>query len=156
MRFFLRPCEWLLFLLLLSWQGNANAQVNLPIYTGYLVNGFQNWSWATVNVANPSPVYTNSDSISITDGDNYQALYLEHTPFNTVPYASLDFWINGGASGGQKLQVAGLLNGNSMFDYPLVLETNVWQHINIPLSDLGVADATNCTGFWIQGAESAA
>ena len=136
--------------------GSSFGQANLPIYTDYLVNGFQNWSWAAVNTANTSPTYTNSDSISITDGANYQAFYLEHTPFNTSPYASLDFWINGGVSGGQKLQEAGLLNGNSMYDYPVELETNVWQHISIPLSDLGVADATNCSGFWIQGAEYAA
>ena len=138
---------------ILASRGSSYGQANLPIYTDYLVNGFQNWSWAGVNLANTSPVYTNSHSISITDNTNYQALYLEHTPFNTTPYASLDFWINGGASGGQRLQVAGLLNGNSMFNYPIVLETNVWQHINIQLSDLGVADATNCSGFWIQGAE---
>jgi alpha-N-arabinofuranosidase len=135
---------------------NSYGQANLPIYTDHLVNGFQNWSWALVNPANTSPVYAGSDSISVTDGANYQALYLEHTPFNTSPYASLDFWINGGASGGQKLQVVGLLNGNNMFGYPLALETNVWQHVSIPLSDLGVADATNCTGFWIQSAEYSA
>jgi hypothetical protein len=153
MRFLLWPYAWLPILLPVFLQGNAGAQANLPIYTDYLVNGFQNWSWATVNLANTSPVYTNSDSISVTDNTNYEALYLEHTPFNTLPYASLDFWINGGPSGGQKVQVAGLLNGLSMFNYPLVLETNVWQHINIPLSDLGVADATNCTGFWIQSGQ---
>ena len=28
------------------------AQDNLPIYTDNLVNGFQNWSWATVNLTN--------------------------------------------------------------------------------------------------------
>jgi len=101
---------------ILASRGSSYGQANLPIYTDYLVNGFQNWSWAGVNLANTSPVYTNSHSISITDNTNYQALYLEHTPFNTTPYASLDFWINGGASGGQRLQVAGLLNGNSMFN----------------------------------------
>ena len=153
MRSFLRPFSGLLVLLPCFLCGNARAQANLPVYTDYLVNGFQNWSWAAVNLVNTSPVYTNSHSISITDNTNYQALYLEHTPFNTTPYASLDFWVNGGASGGQKLQVAGLLNGNSMFNYPIVLETNIWQHINIPLSNLGVADATNCSGFWIQSAE---
>jgi hypothetical protein len=141
---------------LLAGLGNSSGQANLPIYTDYLVNGFQNWSWAAANLVNTSPVYTNRYSLSVTDGANYQALYLEHTPFNTSPYASLDFWINGGASGGQKLQVVGLLNGNNMFGYPLALETNVWQHMSIPLSNLGVADATNCTGFWIQGAEYAA
>lgn len=129
----------------------AQAQPNLPVYTGYLVNGFQNWSWATVNLANTSPTYTGSDTISVTDGADYQALYLEHSPFNTSAYTSLDFWINGGGSGGQKQQVVGLINGTPELTYSLgTLQTNVWQHFTIPLSSLGIAGTTNCTGFFIQ------
>lgn len=133
------------------------AQPNLPIYTGYLVNGFQNWSWATVNMANTSPLYSGSDTISVTDGANYQALYLEHSPFNTSAYNSLDFWINGGTSGGQKLQVVGLINGTGQTAYSLgTLQTNVWQHFTIPLSSLGIAGNTNCTGYFIQSAIASA
>src|SRR5580658_4926588 len=104
---------------------NSYGQANLPIYTNHLVNGFQNASWATVNLANKSPVYTNADSytntasISVTDGPNYQALALERAAFNTSPYSSLDFEINGGSSGGQKLWVTGLLNGTNQNDYSL-------------------------------------
>ena len=32
--------------------GPGIAQANLPLYTDNLVNGFQNWSWATVNLLN--------------------------------------------------------------------------------------------------------
>jgi hypothetical protein len=133
---------------------SAKAQANLPIYTDYLANGFQNWSWASVNLANTSPVNSGSDSISVTAGANYQALYLSHPPFNTSLYSSLDFWINGGSSGGQKLQVvglSGLSNGVAQLSYSLgTLQTNVWQHFTIPLSSLGVANATNFTGIFIQ------
>jgi alpha-N-arabinofuranosidase len=135
----------------------AMGQANLPIYTDHLVNGFQNWSWATVNLANPSPVHSGSNSISVTYGPNYQALYLEHTDFNTAPYSCLDFWVNGGSAGGQLLQVGGLLNGTNQINYPLGnLPANAWQHFTIPLSSLGVANATNFSGFWIQSATSAA
>ncbi|HTR41601.1 MAG TPA: hypothetical protein VMH87_08305, partial [Pseudomonadales bacterium] len=131
----------------------AKAQANLPIYTDHLVNGFQNWSWATVNMANTSPVHSGSRSISVTCGPNYQALYLEHATFNVTPYASVDFWINGGSTGGQRLQVGGLLNGTNQIDYPLGdLPANSWQHFTIPLSSLGVANATNFSGFWVQSA----
>lgn len=131
----------------------SQAQPNLPIYTDYLVNGFQNWSWATVNMANTSPTYMGSNTISVTDSTNYQALYLEHAPFNTSAYASLDFWINGGASGGQRQQVVGLINWNGQASYSLgTLPANTWQHFTIPLSSLGVAGAADCTGFNIQGA----
>jgi hypothetical protein len=129
----------------------APAQPNLLIYNGYLVNGFQNWSWATVNLANTSPLYLGNDTISVTDAPGYQALWLEHKPFNTSAYSSLDFWINGGSSGGQKQQVVGVVNGTAQNAYSLgTLQTNVWQHFTIPLSSLGLAGNTNCTGFFIQ------
>ncbi len=136
---------------------SAMAQANLPIYTDNLVNGFQNWSWATVNTENTSPTYAgSSDSISVTAGANYQALYLEHADFNTSPYASLSFWINGGASGGQKLQVQALLDGTGQGSYSLgALPTNTWEQITIPLSALGVAGKPNCSGIWIQGGSAA-
>ena len=132
------------------------AQANLPIYTDHLVNGFQNWSWATVNLTNTSPVHSGSNSISVTAGLDYQAFYLEHSDFNVSPYTCLDFWINGGKRGGQALQAGGLLDGTNQIDYPLGnLPPNTWQHYTIPLSNLGVANATNCSGFWIQSSISA-
>jgi hypothetical protein len=128
------------------------AQANLALYTDNLVNGFQNWSWATVNLANPSPVYSGSYSIAVTDGGNDQALAFERPDFNSTPYASLSFWINGGSAGGQKLKVSGMLDDNVQSTVPLgTLPTNAWEHITIPLSALGAANAANCTGFWIQG-----
>ena len=75
------------------------APANLPIYVDSLLNGFEDWSWATsVNYTNTSPVYSGSYSISVTAAA-YTALSLYHDDFNTSPYASLSFWINGGASG---------------------------------------------------------
>jgi alpha-N-arabinofuranosidase len=141
----------LIFPVLLSLKVNAGAQANLPIYTDHLVNGFQNWSWAAVNLTNTLPVHSGSNSISVTIGPDYQALYLERSDFNVSPYSGLDFWINGGSSGGQALQVGGLLDGTNQIDYPLGnLPPNAWQHYTIPLSSLGVAGATNFSGFWIQ------
>ncbi|MGH7952428.1 MAG: alpha-L-arabinofuranosidase [Limisphaerales bacterium] len=143
--------------ILLSAARTIKAQANLPIYTDNLVNGFQNWSWATVNLENTSPVHSGGNSISVTDVANYQALYLEHSDFDTAPYESLDFWINGGASGGQTVQATGLLDGAAQTTYPLGrLHTNSWQHFIIPLSTLGVANKTNFSGLWIQSSVSSA
>ena len=44
--------------------GPGTAQANLPIYTDALVNGFQNWSWATVNLQNFSPAHSGNYSIA--------------------------------------------------------------------------------------------
>jgi hypothetical protein len=128
----------------------AIAQANLPIYTDTLVNGFQNWSWAPNNFANTSPVHSGSYSISASATD-WEALYFEHTDFNTAFYSNLCFWINGGPQGGQVLQVLGLLGSTGQTPYLLPsLLANTWQQFTIPLSALGVAGQTNCDGFWVQ------
>lgn len=136
----------------------AFGQANLPIYTDNLVNGFQNWSWATVNTENTSPTYgSSSHSISVTDGAGYQALYLEHPDVNTSPYASLSFWINGGTSGAQRLQVYGLLDRAAQTAYPLgAVPADTWEQVTIPLSALGVAGQPNFSGIWIQSSVSSA
>lgn len=128
------------------------AQAGLPIFTDNLVNGFQNWSWATVSLQNSSPVHSGSYSIAVTDG-GYQALVFMRSEFNSTPYANLTFWVNGGISGGQLIQVVGQLDYNSAATYQLAarLPTNTWQQITIPLSSLGAAGTNNLTGFWIQG-----
>ena len=123
---------------------------NLPIYIDSLLNGFQDYSWATVNDNNTSPVYSGSDSISVT-ASQWEALWLYHDPFNTAPYASLNFWINGGLTGASGLQVMGVVNNNYQAIYNLpALAANTWVQFNIPLSALGVANITNCEGFWFR------
>jgi alpha-L-arabinofuranosidase len=133
------------------------ASANLPIYTDNLVNGFQNWSWATVNTANTSPVHSGLYSISVTDNGDSQALALERSDFNSTPYDVLIFWINGGSSGGQTVQVWGVLDGDYQVGYPLrPLPTNGWQEVSISLAALGVNNKPNLSGFWFQGDDGGA
>ena len=126
------------------------ASPNLVIYDDSLQNGFQQgYSWATVNYDNTSPVYSGSDSISVTTASSYNALWLYHDNFSTAPYASLSFWINGGASGATGLQVLGVTNSEYVAAYNLpTLPANTWLQFNIPLSALGVSNIANCEGFW--------
>jgi hypothetical protein len=142
------PFPLLAFLTLFSLGMAARAQ-NQAIYTDSLQNGWQNYGWATLNYANPKPVQSGTDSISVT-ASAYQALYLGHAAQDTTPYKSLSFWIDGGA-GGQKLQVQATLSGSPQTAYALgPLAANTWQNVNIPLTTLGVADNPLFDGFWIQ------
>lgn len=129
------------------------AVANLPLYTDELVNGFQNWSWATVNFQNSAPVNSGSYSISVNDATGSQALAFMRSEFNDSPYTSFSFWVNGGSAGGQLLQIVGLLDdatkGTNILSFNL--SANTWQQVTIPLSSLGVANKTNVTGFYIQG-----
>jgi alpha-N-arabinofuranosidase len=130
--------------------GAARAQSDQAVYTDSLVNGWQNWSWATVNLAASSPVQNGTASIGVSAGP-WQALYLHHDPFDSSLYTNLVFWINGGSSGGQLLQVQAELNGTAQTVVTLApLAANTWQKVSISLSSLGVQDQTDLDGFWIQ------
>lgn len=128
----------------------ALAQTDQIVYNDSLVNGWQNWSWATVNLSNTIPVQFGTDSISVSAGP-YQALYLEHDDFDSSLYGSLVFWINGGPTGGQLLQVQALVGGTARTVVTLpALAANTWQEIAIPLASLGAQHQPDLDGFWIQ------
>src|ERR1035437_4496945 len=126
------------------------AQAALPVYTDHLVNGFQDWGWATRDYANPSPVHSGTASVAVTLASPYQGLQIYHPDMDSRLYSSLSIWINGGASGGQRLQVYGLLHvgtannaGQGKYVSLGTLPTNTWQRFVVPLSALGVANRTN-------------
>jgi hypothetical protein len=138
--------------LLLAFVGNFAARADQIIYTDSLQNGWQNWSWATVNLANTSPVHAGSDSISVSAGAN-QAVYVHAAAaFDPSAYTNLTFWINGGASGGQLLQVQATYGGSAVNSgiQLAALGGNSWQQINAPMSSLIPPGQTQIDGFWIQ------
>lgn len=133
------------------------AQNNLPIYTDNLVNGFQSWNWATINWLNTSPVHSGVYSIAVTDNGNSEGIAFSRSDFNTTPYMGLNFWLNGGSAGGQKLKVMAMLDNTNQASFSLgALKSNTWQQFYIPLSTLGVSNVPNCTGFEIQGNDNGA
>jgi len=124
------------------------------IYDDALENGWQNWSWAEVNLANSNPVHGGSLSISVTASNspsNWQALYLDVPAMDLSGYTNLTFWINGGSAGGQQVQVQAQL-GNSPQTAVQIgpLPADTWRQINLSTAALGVAGQPNFTGFWIQ------
>ena len=91
------------------------ARADQVIYDDALENGWVNWSWATVNLANTSPVHSGFGLISVTASNtasNWQALYLSVSAMNTSGFSNLTFWINGG-TGGQAVLVQGILGGTA-------------------------------------------
>jgi len=143
-----RSC--LFILALTGFVGSVCAQTDQSVYGDSLGTGWQNWSWATVNLNNHSPVHAGANSISVTAAA-YQALYLHHDALDSSAYSNLTFWIHGGPTGGQQLQVQALLNGVAQPAVALApLPSNTWQHITLSLASLGVTNKPNMDGFWIQ------
>src|SRR5215213_2889908 len=126
----------------------AKAQ-NQSIYTDSLQNGWENWSWAQVNLSSSTPVQSGAASASVT-ASAWQAFYLHHAAFSTANYTHLSFWIHGGAGGGQLLQVNATSGGNPNTAVNLNALQSAWQQITIPLASLGMNSASTMDGFWIQ------
>ena len=141
--------------------GSIAVKADQIVYDDALENNWQNWGWATLNYTNTSPVHSGSDSISVTAGA-WAGIQLYHLDINSAPYASISFWLNGGSSGGQKLQMYGLAHLGSTNNFAqsqryqlATLASGTWQQFTIPLSALGVANQTNFTGFVIQDSSGA-
>src|SRR6266702_7219358 len=125
------------------------ARGDQAVYTDSLQNSWQNWSWATVNLSATSPVHGGANSISVSS-TNWQALYLEHTAQTGSLYSAISFWVNGGVSGGQSVQVQATRNGSPQAAVVLSpLPTNSWRQETISMSSLGVANVTDFDGFWL-------
>ena len=140
------------FALGMGFGASAQAQTDLPIYSDApLGGGWQDWSWATVDVASTAAPHGGSTSIVVSAGA-YQALALRHDPFSTAGYGTLTFWINGGPAGQTHVAVKAVLNdvGQSIFVDIGPLAANAWKQISVPLASLGADNVADFTGFWIQ------
>ena len=133
------------------------AQTSQTVYDDALQSPWANWSWGSLVDFNNSTAFhsgTKSISVTITNfwvTNTWGAIYLHAPAFDTSPYTNLTFWVNGGPSGGQQLQVAAELSGVPGPSVTLApLPANSWQQISIPLSSLGVDNRPNMDGFWVQ------
>ena len=121
------------------------------IYQDGLATDWQNWSWATVNLSSGTPVRRGASAISISAGGG-EALYLRRLTFqDTTGYAAVAFWIHGGQSGGQPLQVVALRDGNPQSTKTIQAPTlGLWTRVVIPLAELGLSRVQDFNGLWIQ------
>ena len=123
----------------------APADLTQVIYADALATGWANWSWAQVNLANTSPVHSGADSIAVTFGA-WQGLYLENPQVITQGYTDLDFFIDGGTVGGQRMNL--LLNlqvpGQELLGPTVAITPTAgnWTAVRIPLATLNPTGAT--------------
>ncbi len=138
----------------------AGAQTSQAVYSDALMNGWLDYSYCTRNLANRSPVRTGSDSISAIITSAYGGIQLYHTPMTNAAFGAVIFWLNGGPTGGQRLQMYGNLGvvpvAPSARYYLAAPPANTWQQYVVPLAALGVANTTNFSGFAFQDSTGSA
>jgi len=133
----------------------------VTVYSDGLTSGWQDSSWGNVNLANTNPIHSGSKSASFIP-TNWEALYFSSNPLgyiNPAIHDGVEFYINGGSTGGQ----------NILFDVTLVtpsgsnrvpgfsktiasvipggIPANAWARGYISFSTL---PAGNYDGFWWQ------
>ncbi|MEO8274628.1 MAG: glycoside hydrolase family 44 protein [Thermoanaerobaculia bacterium] len=135
-----------LALLLASIAGSAIAQ-NLVVYDNALQSGFEDWSWATRNLAATGDVHSAPNAISW-EPDNWQGIFFHSANgFECGDYLSLRFWVKGIGGGGQQVTVAILLNSNAVASVDLDdylpaggVSASEWREAVLPFADLGLVD----------------
>ena len=129
--------------------GAGFAQTNEIVFSDTPQNGWQDWSWAaTVSAA--QPVHSGSASLKVTAGAS-QAAYFRHDARSAALFTNLSFWINGGVSGGQLLEVHGVLGDVGQTAFPIPpLAANTWKFVSVSFSQLGLTDQPTFDGIWIQ------
>ena len=139
-----------------SLSGACQAAPEMTIYTDSLQNGWQSWSWSTVDLASRDTVHTGQNSAKITCAGAFKGFYLHHDAMNGSDYGRLVFWISAGSVANQDLTIAGILGTTPAKTVPVAqfaeggtLAVNAWKKVSIPVSALGVSTSQEFTGFWI-------
>lgn len=124
------------------------------IYDDAMRNGWQSGGWrSTSDLANTSPVHTQSRSIAVNTLAGWGAFaFGAAAPVNTTGLDSLTFWAHGGNAGGQVLQVIAFGSSQPLGDTGVSLpplKAGQWLRVSVPLSSLNAAN-TSVAAFAIQ------
>ena len=143
---------------LLGWtfsQAQGQPAIVIGIYGDGLAAGWENWSWAVVNLTAAAPVHSGSHSIAVTFSA-WTGLALHNGSPNTFGTTHLRFFVHGGASGGQQmnLRLNLVVNGANAYGPAFLvpaLPANAWEDVRAPLSLLN-PDGAPITGITWQDA----
>lgn len=125
------------------------AQTTSPfvVYDDELKNGWQNWSWAKVDLSAP---VGGAKPIRV-QGEPWSGLAMHHDAFSTAPFSKVSFYINGGSEGGQNLTVKAMADGKPLeLGYTIQPKAKSWAVVEVPLKEIGAVNKT-IDGLVLQG-----
>ncbi len=111
------------------------------LYDDQLQNGYQNWSWAKVTLADQTKVKSGKNAIKVVFSA-WAALWLNNpNPLKASDFKTLKFWVYGGEDNDKKIKVFyrakddGSPSGNT--GVTLTIKAKVWTEVVLNISDLG-------------------
>jgi len=123
----------------------AFALADQAIWSGKLVNGWQDWSWAKVDKSGPTMKVT---------AKAWQGVYFHHDPEKSAGFTSFSFQVNGGKQGGQRLQFRATVNKKPLKESYLPALKPGWSTITVKVKSLGLTGQA-FDGLWIQAQKDA-
>ena len=140
----------------LALAGSPLSAAVLTVYDNALQNGWQDWGWATRNLAQTA-VYESAPRAISWEPDAWQGLYFHSDPGSARPaaadYTGVRFWING-AGGNQAVRLVIYSNGAEAGSKDLTPLPSTWTQMSLTWADLGVT-ATSFDGIVFQANSSA-
>ena len=125
-------------------QTNMNYGIYRDTLTlGWSMNGFN----STFDTANPAPVHSGTASIALTlTNGGCRGPYGPN--LSTTNYSYLSFWIHGGATGGQVLNLTTLRSGSIAATWYIPqVPANTWVNYLLPLSLINVSNVPDFNGI---------
>jgi hypothetical protein len=112
------------------------AAGNLSIYLDSLAPGWADWSWGIAhNLSDSATVHAGSNAIAVNLTSAWGALYLHAgSGISLASHSGVQFWVNGGSTGGQRLQLVVNQNGAQ---YAFTPNANSWTLVTVPLASVG-------------------
>ncbi|MCA9728301.1 MAG: glycoside hydrolase family 44 protein [Candidatus Eisenbacteria bacterium] len=141
-----RPLVAAVFVLLGA--GGPAAATPLVVYDDALRNEFQDWSWATHDLAQTAVVHAGSHAISM-QARNWEGLYFHRDAgVETATLDTLTCWVHGGSAGGQTIRIVLMAGGGEIAGGDLrafvsggMIPAGSWAQAVVPLEELGAGGA---------------
>lgn len=139
---------------------NATREQEHAIFRDVAENGWvtESWTWAKdVSWDETKTVYAGKTAIRVRF-NGYEGLKFHHDPLDMRPFNRISFYINGGPSGGQLVQIGAACSEKPCSNKGGVrlepLPAGKWVAVTIPLEELELAGKPDVSAFWIQGSRN--
>ncbi len=131
----------------------VEAAEPIVIYSDGPADGYQDWSWASVDIASSTEVRTGSAAMAVDFGP-WEGVYLARTaPMALAGGGLLEFWMHGGTGAAGPIQVV-LVDGSHNGGTAVTVETTPgeWTRYELPIGDFGASGTFG--GLWWQNASA--